>query len=197
MKKMLDALRAAVAVPPKDVKLSSVVPVFVPDSLATPQWPGPVLPMKVPGLAVTWAALMPGQTMLYVTHEMAARWSKRKGDWRTVAAENLASLTPELSSHSFARKNGEPYGLVMLHEDGIGPSRLLLEVWLEEVFPDGYSCAIPERSCGIVLADAASKTERAEVLKAADTFYRKGSSPMLKGFFRPDALRPREDGEAV
>jgi hypothetical protein len=192
MKKTLDALRAAIAVPPKDVKLASVVPVFVPDSLATPDWPGPVLPMKVPGLAVMWAALMPGQTMLWVTHEMVERWSKRKGDWRMKAMENLASRTPELSTHSFKRRNGEDYGLVMLHDDGVGPSRLLLEVWLEEVFPDGYSCAIPERSCAVVLSDGASKKERANVEKAARTFYREGSSPMLKGFFRPEALRPRK-----
>ena len=59
------------------------------------------------------------------------------------AMENLASLTPELSTHSFKRKNGEDYGLVMLHEDGVGLSRLLLEVWLEEVFPDGYSVRHP------------------------------------------------------
>ena len=191
MKKTLDALRAAIRVPAKDVKLASVVPVFVPDSLATPQWPGPVLPMKVPGLAVTWAALMPGQTMLYVTHEMAERWSKRKDDWRNVAMKNLANLAPELSSHSFKRPDGSDYGLVMLHSDGVGPSRLLLDVWLEEVFPEGYSCAIPERSCAVVVADGASKTERAQVVEAADTFYSKGSAPMLKGFFRPDALRPR------
>ena len=193
MKKTLDALRAAIEVPPGDVKLASVVPVFVPDSLATPQWPGPVLPMQVPGLAVTWAALMPGQTMLYVTHDMAARWSRRKGDWRTATMENLTSLTRELSTHSFTRKDGTYYGLVMLHEDGVGPSRLLLEVWLEEVFPEGYSCAIPERSCAIVLSDGASKKERSDVEKAARTCYRDGASPMLEGFFRPEALRPRDD----
>jgi hypothetical protein len=123
---------------------------------------------------------------------MAARWSKRKRDWRLAAMKNLTSMTRELSSHSFMRTDGTCYGLVMIHEDGVGPSRLLLEVWLEEVFPEGYTCALPERSCALELSDGASRKKRAQVVKATETCYRSGSSPMRKGFFRPEALRPRD-----
>lgn len=191
MKRQLDALRRAVSTPEDQVPLTSVVPVFVPDALATPQWLGPIVAMEVPGLAATWAALMPGQTMLYVTHAMAKRWQRRRRDWREQTLETLDKMTPELATHTFARTDGHVYGLAMQHADGVGPSRLLLEGWLERVFPRGYSCAIPERSVAIVLSNEATARERAQLVAVCKGCHAKGSSPMLPGFFRPDALRPR------
>jgi len=49
----LKGLRKMLAAPADKIELRTVVPVFVPDGMASPAWPGPVIPMRVPGLAVT------------------------------------------------------------------------------------------------------------------------------------------------
>jgi len=184
----LKGLRKMLAAPADKIELRTVVPVFVPDGMASPAWPGPVIPMRVPGLAVTWAALMPDQTMRYVTHDMTRRWDQGDRDWREIAMENLADLPGGLSSHSFVRQDGSYFGAIMLHTDGVGPSRLLLNGLLEETFPDGYSCAIPERSVGVVLSASATEEERAKVTEYIDGCYERGTRPFIKGSFSPEDL---------
>ena len=191
-RRQLQALRDALDVPASQVSLETVVPVFVPDELASRTWPGPVIPVKVPGLAITWAALTAEQTMRYVTDEMAKLWSAKGRDWRAESMENLAALSEQLSSHSWVREDGSYSGLIMLHDDGIGPSRLLLSGWLEETFPEGYSCAIPERSVGVVVSEQASTAERQRVVDYVDHCYRNGTQPFIQGFFKPEQLVARE-----
>jgi len=68
---------------------------------------------------------------------MIRRWERGDRDWREISMENLADLPGGLSSHSFLRHEGSYFGAIMLHTDGVGPSRLLLSGALEEAFPQG------------------------------------------------------------
>jgi hypothetical protein len=188
-RRQLDALRAALRIPPEQIELDAVVPVLVPDSLATPAWPGPIVPLQVKGLAATWAALTPEQTMRYVTHEMAALWKDR--EWELQSLENVRSRSDELGTHSWLREDGSCFGLIMLYADGLGPSRLLLNADLEALFPEGYECAIPERSVGVVVSKAATAREKAEATRYVKRCYRGGTQPLLDTFFRPEDLVPR------
>ena len=186
--KQLNALRNALDAPPSELSLGNVVPVFVPDALATPKWLGPIVRVNVPGVAITWAVLTAEQTMVYVTHEMAERWSSQGLDWQSESMGNLAGLSEQLSSHAWTREDGTFAGLIMQHDDGIGPSRLLLNTWLEEVFPEGYSCAIPERSLGVALSAGASPEERQRAIAFVDHCYQNGTRPFVAGFFDPEQL---------
>jgi hypothetical protein len=76
----------------------------------------------------------------------------------------------------------------MMHEDGIGPSRLLLNGWLEEVFPEGYLVSIPERSVGVVLSLRATSEERERVEGVVKNFFEEGTQPFIGQFFHPDLL---------
>lgn len=185
----LDQLRRSLELPPEKIAIEDVVPVFVPATLAEEgKWLGPIIPVQAPGLAVTWACLQPTQTMLYVSFQTASYWESQGVDWRMQSMENLVRMSKEISSHSFRREDGSYYGLVMMQEDGIGPSRLLLNSWLEEVFPEGYLFSIPERSVGIVLASQASAEEREKVEGLAKNCFEKGSRPFIDGFFQPSLL---------
>ena len=185
----LDELRKSLDLPPEDVPLDQVVPVFVPASPSNSgKWPGPIVQTRVPELAITWACLRPAQTMLYVSFETARSWENEGVDWRTASMENLASMSEQISSHSFEREDDAYYGLVMMHEDGVGPSRLLLNVWLEEVFPQGYMVAVPERSVGVVLSRTASKAELEQVDDLVVQCYENGDRPLKRGMFDPDLL---------
>ena len=160
----LDELRRGLDLPPEEVPLDQVVPVFVPASLEhNGQWPGPIVLTRAPELAITWACLRPAQTMLYVSFETARYWEGKGIDWRTQSMENPAEMSEQISYHSFQREGGAYYGLVMMQEDGVGPSRLLLNGWLEEVFPEGYLVAVPKRSVGVVVSRTASPEERERV----------------------------------
>jgi hypothetical protein len=174
---------------PDQIAIEDVVPVFVPASLAEGgKWLGPIITMQAPGLAVTWAFLQPAQTMIYVNFQAANYWKAQGTDWRSQSVENLIRMTEQLSSHDFIREDGSIYGLVMMHEDGIGPSRLLLNGWLEEVFPEGYLVSIPERSMGVVLSSQASAEEREKVEGLVKDCFEKGSQPFIGEFFDPNLL---------
>jgi hypothetical protein len=185
----LDQLRRSLSLPPEQMAIEDVVPVFVPASLAEEgKWLGPIITMQAPGLAVTWACLQPAQTMRYVNFETAEYWEAQGVEWQMQSMENLVRMTEELSSHTFLRADGSYYGLAMMHEDGIGPSRLLLNGWLEEVFPEGYLVSIPERSVGVVLSLQASAEEREKVEGLVKDCFEKGSQPFIAGLFEPSLL---------
>jgi hypothetical protein len=185
----LDQLLRGLTLPPEQIAIEDVVPVFVPAMLAQGgKWLGPIIPMQASGLAVTWACFQPAQTMLYVNYQTANYWEAQGVDWQVQSMENLLRMTEELSSHSFLREDGSYYGLVMMHEDGIGPSRLLLNGWLEEVFPEGYLVSIPERSVGVVLSCQAIAEERERVEELVKDCFEKGSQPFIGHFFEPSLL---------
>lgn len=180
----------------KDLSLSSeqfpledVVPVFVPDSLAEGDvWLGPIVKMQASKLAITWACLMPYQTMQYISYNTAQYWESQNIDWRSQSMENLVRMSEEMGTHSFRRDDETYYGLVMMYEDGIGPSRLLLNGILEELFPEGYLLAIPERSIGVVLSRAASPKEKETVESFVEKCFEEGTQPFKRDFFDPDLL---------
>lgn|GEM_PF-946493 len=185
----LDELRRSLDLLPEEIALDQVVPILVPVLLAdNGEWPGPIALMRTPELAVTWACLLPAQTMLYVNFKTVQFWENNGLDWRRQSMENLARMSEQISSHSFQREGGAPYGLVMMQDDGIGPSRLLLNEWLEEVFPEGYWVAIPERSVGFVLSRTALPEEREKVERLVVECFEKGSQPLKREMFVPDLL---------
>jgi hypothetical protein len=188
IRRQLEALRKGIKLHPNEFAIEALVPVLVPGEFVEPGWPGPITRLKAAGVALTWAVLMPEETMIYVNHEAVDHWVQQEVDWHKVALKNLFRMSPELSSHSFVRSDGEYFGLAMQQTDGIGPSRLLLTEWLKEIFPHGYLCAIPERSMGVVVSATATAEEYKRAADLVDRCYREGTSPFRTGFFSPSEL---------
>jgi hypothetical protein len=187
--RQLQQLRKSLKRPADRLELDDVVPVLVPASIAEEgKWVWPIVKMRVEGLAVTWACLQPEQTMLYVSHDTAAHWTSSGIDWQTRSMENLIRMSEPLATHGFQREDGSYYGVAMMHEDGIGPSRLLLNGLLEEQFPEGYLVSIPERSVGIACSMRASVEERERLEGVIRECFENGTRPFLRGLFDPNLL---------
>jgi hypothetical protein len=191
-KRQVDALRASLNREPAELPTDELYPLLVPAAISEAgTFPGPLLQLRIQGLAMAWAVLQPGQTMRYVDRATERHWAQQGLDWRMIALANLRrAVAGGLWTHEFRRDSGELYAAGMMHSDGIGPSRLLLPELLTTQFPAGYQVAVPERSCGIVLSRDAREHEAAQLRDVADTCFERGTSPVIRGFHAPDELTP-------
>jgi hypothetical protein len=183
-------VRQSLDLPPEQAQLSSLLPLFVPASFfATGLWPGPVEILAAAGVGLTWALEQPGQTTRYVDHGFVTHWNSLGIDWKQEALENLARASKaRLWTHELRRPSGHIYAAFMMHDDGYGPSRLLLTSAWRSVFPAGYRVALPEMSCGLALALDADDAEKERVSQIVADCFSEGTRPLAPGFFAPQEL---------
>jgi hypothetical protein len=132
--------------------------------------------------------------MRYVDRGVAHYWDDRGTDWKAVALRNLAEHTNQNpGTHEYQRVDGTRYAIAMMHEDGIGPSRLLLRDHLSQIFPKGYRVALPEMSCGLAFARDLERSEEAKLQDTIDRCYGKGSRPLAHKIYDPEDLLPASD----
>ena len=172
-------------------KLDNLVPLIVPREYFTyGNWPGPYRLLKHHALAVTWVVLEPEQVMTYLTNEAAGTWLKDGINYEYRALENLQRITGEhLATHHNVDSDGNLLYLVMMHEDGVGSSRMLLHESLAELFPEGYWMAIPERSCAFVIPKQTAAKELAAVKGLIRRCWEGGTTPMLSGLLALEDLQ--------
>ena len=170
-------------------ELKNLVPVIIPRAyLAYDNWPGPYRLLKHPELALTWVTLELNQWMNYLTKEKADAWAHDGFDYESVALENLARFTGSaIGTHHKLDTSGNLVFTAMMHEDGLGSSRVLLHADLSQAFPQGYWVAIPERSCALVIPKRVSAEGFEEVKGLARKCWEEGTTPML-----PDLLEPED-----
>jgi hypothetical protein len=166
--------------------------VFVPTTFfASGNWPGPYACLRIREISLTWAVLLPDQTMRYVDFGMKEYWDAVSIDWKVLALQNLLEHSGDKpGTHELRRSNGEVYGIALMHPDGIGPSRLLLRDKLSAIFPGGYQVALPEMSCAYAFSVTLEKKELATVQNLVDNCYKKGTRPLAPGIYAPDDLLP-------
>lgn len=185
-------IRQNLDMPPRQINLDALFPLFVPASfLATGLWPGPVERLRAPGIGLTWVVEQPGQTMRYVDRGIVAYWEQQEIDWRTRAVANVlcASKSP-IWTHELRREGGELYAAFFMHDDGYGPSRLLLTAELQAAFPAGYHVGLPEMSCGLALSKDAGAAERQRVDQIVAGSFEKGTRPLVAGILDSSDLLP-------
>ena len=189
-RKQLETLRASLEKKPSELEIADLVPVFVPSSFfELGNWPGPFDVLGVEGLGLAWAMLQPDQTMRYVDREVERQWDMHAIQWRDRALENLQRHSVRtVWTHEFRSDNGSLFAVAMMHQDGVGPSRLLLRESLERLFPEGYLVALPEMSCGIVLSAQATLAERAKIEELVNGCFTDGTRPLVAGLHVPSKL---------
>ncbi len=167
-----------------------VVPVFIPASFVEfGTWPGPYSLLRAPGIALTWAARSPDQTIQYVLHEMQQEWERRGIQWRSRAIQNLRELSTEpIATGTLYRDNGDVWLISMMHADGFGPSRLLLSEELERAFPNGYRVALPERSRGFAFSSDLDLEDADTIDNLIRRCHSTGERPLSTGIFEPNDL---------
>jgi hypothetical protein len=181
----LQRMAAAQQVPPAHVDTSRLMPVFGLSQLfSSGRWSGPHSRLRTPDLALTWAVLVPGGGLSYVTFEMQAYWDGQDVDWRRLAMRNLGAATNSREgARTLCRSDGKPYAIAFMYEDGLGTSRLLLRQGLDTMFPNGYHVALPERSCGFAFTADVSTAEARTIQGIVDRCYRHGTYPLVQGSY--------------
>ena len=76
----------------------------------------------------------------------------------------------------------------MLHDDGSGPSRLLLPHLFDEALGPDYRVAIPERTCAVAWRRVLTEEEQADVDAMVDGCFEQGTEPMSRERFPASAF---------
>jgi hypothetical protein len=170
--------------------IEKVVPLFIPSSFTeSGAWPGPYATLRAPGIALVWAVLLPDDGIRYVLHDMQRAWEAQGIDWKARALANLREISPEpVGTGTLFRDDGETWLISLMHDDGLGPSRLLLTDQLERVFPKGYRVALPERSRGFAFASNLDLEDADTIDNLVQRCYWKGERPLSSGTFEPNDL---------
>ena len=85
-------------------------------------------------------------TFFYVTEPEAQFWDDAGIDWRATALDNLARISKDRpASGEKLDEDGLPFLKVMLHDDAVGPSRLLLPHLFDEILGTDYEVAIQNK----------------------------------------------------
>jgi hypothetical protein len=194
----LEVLEHGLNLPPSERDITKLVPVILPLELLELGWPGPIIRIGQLPLAMGWAVLGEANTFFYVTEAEATYWETSGLDWRSVAFDNLAQLARgKPASGEKLDLDGRPFLQALLHEDAIGPSRLLIPGLFEEVFGTEYRVAIPERTCAIVYRSNLTREQTADVDGIINGCFGHGTEPMSAERFDPQAFWNFADGVGV
>lgn len=181
----LEVLEAGRGVEPADRDLSRIVPIILPLELLTSAWPGPIVQIGDLPFCAAWATRGEMNTFFYVTEGEARFWDDAGIDWRATALANLARISEgRPASGEKLDDNGMPFLKVMLHEDAVGPSRLLLPHLFDEILGADYEVAIPEQTCAIAYRKNLSPNQEAEVRSVINGCFEHGTEPMSAERFK-------------
>jgi hypothetical protein len=161
----------------------TILPIIVPRTyFQYGNWPGHYLLLRHPDLAITWVELTGSMGMDYINIDRHAEIEMYGHDVHALAMTNLRRVSDPLATHS-KTKGSRSLFHAMMHQDGLGTSRLLLLSELDSCLPQGYWLGIPERSCGVVVPKDITTQERDNALEIVQKCYQDGTTPMLPGLF--------------
>jgi hypothetical protein len=171
-------------------RTANVLPIVVPRSYFEPgNWPGPYRLLRHPQLGIAWVILGPRQTMLYVNHEQADLWQEKGINWREDAKKNLIERSrTQLWTHELQRAEAQYTFISFMHEDGLGPSRVLLREDLERNFGKNYKVAIPDRSCALVFPLTVGSVGDQSIESFVADMHSRATTPMLPTILSPEQL---------
>jgi hypothetical protein len=179
----IDQLVRNLKISPSELQADKLLPIFVPASFfELDNWPGPYHLCKAQDLGKTWIILQPDETMLYLSRDIQEYWDSQELEWIQLADDNLIRLSEgNQYTHEFRRDDGQLYAVVLMQDDGLGPPRLLLGDYFNWLFPQGYDVALPEMSCGFVIAKDITEEEREKIAQIVDDCHQNGTRPLIPG----------------
>ena len=128
--------------------------------------------------------------MGYLTSEQYEGLEKDQPGWQQSAFENLRGKTGESSKffthYKLSDDETRIIFLAFMNEDGVGSSRVLCSYELSRAFPQGYSVAFPDRSCGFVIPNGLLEKEQNDIRKMLKKTLQGASVPMSDQLYRPD-----------
>jgi hypothetical protein len=188
---VINKIRQALIKGQKPTDIENVVPIIVPRGyFAQGNWPGPYDYLRSELLGLTWTILFPGEVMVYVNHENVAEWERSHINWQKAANHNLLRISEnQLWTREKRDADGQLLWAAMMHEDGLGSSRLLLQKEIFEAVGGKYQIGLPDRSCAIIVPESAGKNNMMEVTQMVQRMFEKATTPMLRDMLNPNDLK--------
>jgi hypothetical protein len=173
------------------VPIEDLRPVLIsPSIFELGRWVGPYHHFSALPVSLTWAFLRPKQTMLYLDHDAVTAFEAKAIDWRSKARGALAAdFQRHPWTHEYRNDQSGIEAVAMLHEDGLGPSRLIMYSWLVKQFPQGFSFFVPERYCTFVIANDASSKIQQSVQAAVHGCFVAADVPMSESAYDHTLLK--------
>ncbi|PJZ53542.1 hypothetical protein [Leptospira adleri] len=174
----------------KEKKTTDVYPLIVPSEyFKTGAFPAPQHPLPDERLSLTWV-LLADRSMSYVNPGMSEALRRSGFDLQIDSLRQLKERSTDLiATHEKRRDDGSLLWVAMMHDDGLGSSRLLLASQLNQLFPEGYGIALPERSCGMAFSSKLSVAEKDDVRGIVKKCFESSRmSPILPDLLEPDAI---------
>ena len=181
----VDALEKELVKPPEQRDVATLVPIILPPVCLTDDWPGPIIPLGGLPFAVAWATVPAPNRFIYLTHEQATHWQDLGIDWRAAAMRNLAEISEGRWWGDKCDEAGRPFVLALLPDDALGPSRLLLPHFFDDVLGPDYRVAIPEQTCAIAYRTNLAASQQADVEEMIEGCFKHGTEPMSSERFDP------------
>jgi hypothetical protein len=146
---------------------------------------------------LTWVVLEKGEPMEYVTPYLHKTLGRRMPGWETLTFENLRLSINEneisFTQHKMSSDGKRIIFIVFLNADGMGSSRVLLQYELGIAFPNGYYIAMPDKTCGLVIAKDITKKELEETTKMVEKTFKTAEMPISGSLHEiQDFALPRE-----
>ncbi len=120
--------------------------------------------------------------MEYLTKKELKNLDDTYYDWQMQAFENLRLSINEdeifFTQHKMSSDGGRILFIVFLNADGIGCSRVLFNCELAEAFPNGYYIAIPDKSCGLIIAKDVTEKELDEIRQMVIKTHANAATPL-------------------
>lgn len=163
----------------------NLFPIIVPSNYyVRGTWDLPHYKLPNQSFILTWVNFGSAATMNYLTQEQYQELTRSNDGWHQRAFNNLRRSIGEnenfFTHYKMSASGQQLLWLCFMNSDGIGSSRLLLADELAKGFPNGYYLAIPDRSCGMVIAKDISVRELKEIEHLVKGMY-KGATTAMSG----------------
>src|SRR5688572_10681217 len=159
--------------------IENLFPLIVPSSYLDTGWDLPNQKFPIAEFILTWVEFEGSYSMTYLTEIEYRDINSSISNWQRRSFENLRNSGQYFHTHSKVRDNADHLiYLSFLNEDGIGSSRILLNMELAKGFPNGYYLAFPDRSCGLAISKDITDEELKETQLLIGRMFKNATTPM-------------------
>ncbi|MES2773430.1 MAG: hypothetical protein V4722_04570 [Bacteroidota bacterium] len=165
----------------KDV--AHIYPLIVPAGYYDEKaWDLPHYPFANNAFILTWVHFIGDSAMGYLTRKDFDYFNASNQNWQQQSFENLRLSGYEhehfFTSYKMDRSNGQLQWLSFMNTDAVGSGRILFSDELSRAFPNGYYVALPDRSCGMVIAKDISEDDLKKITIMIKEMHQKATTPM-------------------
>ncbi|MDO7849856.1 hypothetical protein Q5H92_26080 [Hymenobacter sp. M29] len=159
------------------VDLRHLQPLIVPaEYVQLGNWDLPHLPLPNPAFLLTWVEF--GEGLIYLTRDEYSELELASPQWQQHALDNVRQ-TQWFHQQSKESEAGELEWIAFVNdEDTCSSSKILLQVELKRIFPQGYLIGLPDRACALAVSTQCTEDALMQVQELIAQMHASATTPM-------------------